>query len=264
MEVPDRLPGFVAALVIACILCEADAVASDPLDSPGWRIVAEQVLAGAPYRFDDRVSVHVPEVAEDPTRVPLHVQVTDIPGIQRIVVAADLNPITRAVTLLPEHRLDRVSFGTQIKVEQATPVRAAVLDDDGLWHVGGTWVSAAGGGCSAPSLASVDPSWSERLGEAGGRIFRGSKGVPDRLKFSVVHPMDAGFVSGVPRLYIQETSIHAIPDGKRVMRMLTTAAVSENPVFAFDFTGIEGVAIQGRDNNGNRFALRVAATKTVP
>ena len=231
----------------------------DPLDSPGWRIIAEGELDGADYVFDEAVIVTVPEVAEDSTRVPVHVSVDGIEGIQKLIVVAELNPITRAATVIPEASLSKLGFGLQIKVQQATPIRAAVLDGDGLWHVGGAWISAAGGGCTAPSTASVDPSWSHRLGESGGRLFSREGEGTQRLKFSVIHPMDAGFVASAPRLFVEETTIRSKATGDRLFRLLTTAAVSENPTFSIDLDVDSDLEIQGYDNNGHRYALDVAA-----
>lgn len=66
------------------------------------------------------------------------------------MVFAELNPIHKVLEMEPLRADARIGF--RIKVQQATPVRAAALTDDGVWHVGGRVVEAAGGGCTAPSL----------------------------------------------------------------------------------------------------------------
>ena len=51
------------------------------------------------------------------------------------------------------------------------PVRAAVRTGNGNWHVGGTWVNTAGGGCTLPSTGSASPEWQKRLGEVSSRVW---------------------------------------------------------------------------------------------
>ncbi len=67
----------------------------------------------------------------------------DLPGVQRLIVLVDRNPIRKVLALLPLAALPGLSFC--FKLEQASPVRALALTDDGLWHVGGTWVASSGG-----------------------------------------------------------------------------------------------------------------------
>ena len=43
------------------------------------------------------------------------------------------------------------------------PVRAAARTADGVWRIGGAWITATGGGCTLPSIGSGSPEWQERL-----------------------------------------------------------------------------------------------------
>ncbi|MEL7043926.1 MAG: thiosulfate oxidation carrier protein SoxY [Pseudomonadota bacterium] len=125
----------------------------DPLDSPSWKEMHRYVLGQGPFVFDERVKVIAPESAEDAMNVPVKVDASAIGGVQRMVVFADLNPITRIMELEPVDSLPVVSFN--FKVQQGTPLRAAVLDREGVWHVGGVYLDAAGGGCTQPSVGPV-------------------------------------------------------------------------------------------------------------
>ncbi|MHA7835586.1 MAG: quinoprotein dehydrogenase-associated SoxYZ-like carrier [Algiphilus sp.] len=245
------------AAVAFLIAPQLSAAPDDPLNSPSWSVMESRILEGRDYVFDDRVSVTVPAVAEDSTRVPVFASAKGFEAIQRMVVFVDLNPITSAAELIPSKVMGEMSLGLEVKVQQATPVRAAVLDKDGVWHISGGWVSAAGGGCTAPSIASARPDWRERLGQAGGRLWSGDKEAQRRLSFTVRHPMDAGFVAGLPELYLDETVI-ADEGGATLFTLRTLASVSEDPNFTLQLPpGSGDILIRGRDNNANRFTLRV-------
>ncbi|MEQ8269471.1 quinoprotein dehydrogenase-associated SoxYZ-like carrier [Algiphilus sp.] len=251
-----------AARVVTCAVAfflapSLSAAPEDPLKSPSWSVMETRILEGRDYVFDDRVSVTVPAVAEDSTRVPVFASAQGFEAIQRMVIFVDLNPITSAADLTPATPMAEMSLGLEVKVQQATPVRAAVLDKDGVWHIGGGWVSAAGGGCTAPSIASARPDWRERLGQAGGRVWAANEGQDRRLSFTVRHPMDAGFVAGLPELYLDETVI-ADAGGNPLFTLRTLASVSEDPNFTLRLPpGSGDILIRGRDNNANRFSLRV-------
>ena len=62
--------------------------------------------------------------------VPITVSVRDPPGIERIVVLVDRNPIRKVLEYQPVSALPSVSF--RFKLEQASPVRAAVRTADGI------------------------------------------------------------------------------------------------------------------------------------
>ena len=115
----------------------------DPLNSPSWNEMHKIILNAEPVIFDDRIEVSIPSFAEDPTNVPITIKVKDIKKIEEIIVFADLNPIQKVLSFKPFNIKPSLSF--RIKVEQSTPVRAGVKTSDGIWHVGGRWLEAAGG-----------------------------------------------------------------------------------------------------------------------
>jgi sulfur-oxidizing protein SoxY len=138
----------------------------------------------------------------------------------------------------------------RIRVEQATPLRAAVLTRDGLWHVGSTLIDAAGGGCTAPSVVRTQPGWEERIGEVlGGRYPRGEF---SRVRLQVAHPMDNGMVSGIPEFFINQAELRDQND-QLLARLELFPAVSENPNLAFDIEGAGQTRLVLRDNSGNQF-----------
>lgn len=242
---------LVAGLVFGLVWTGPTALAGgDPLRSPGWHLMEDRFFRDATVVHDDRVRVMAPPGAEDTTAVHGFVRVEGIDDIQRLLVFADLNPIPRIIDMRPHRAMPAVGF--QFKAQQATPLRAAVQTGDGTWYVGGTWVDAAGGGCSAPSIASANPEWQDRLGDLRGRRWQ-LDGGRQRLSFSVMHPMDTGLAPGIPLFFVEGVEVHG-GDGKLLATLEIDASMSENPEITLEIPGQDVVRVSGRDNNGNRFA----------
>ena len=146
----------------------APAVLTDPLDSPRWGDMQKEFFDAQPVVFDARIKVSGPAVAEDPLNVPITVDATALAGVEEMIVFADFNPIVKALRFEPGTA--RAALGFRIKLQQSSPIRAAVRTADGVWRVGGAWVTTTGGGCTLPSLGSGSPEWQERLNEVNGRL----------------------------------------------------------------------------------------------
>ena len=237
---------------------KADPFEGDPFQSFQWPELKKEFLGPkARVQFDARVSVQGPAFAEDPMNVPITVSAA-LPGVQRLVVLVDRNPIRKVLEMQPLAALPAVSF--RFKLEQASPVRALAQTADGVWHVGGTLVDSSGGGCTVAGGSRADGSWTQTLGQVSGRLFAGgapsSSTVGDsasRLRVRIMHPMDTGLVGGIPAFYVTRLSVR---DGQQreLLRIHTFEPVSENPVFSFDFAKPPPgpLRIVGLDNNGNR------------
>lgn len=241
----------------------ADPFEGDPFKSFQWPALKKEFLGlGARTRFDERVKVLGPAFAEDSMNVPITVAV-GLPGVQRLIVLVDRNPIRKVLELQPLVALPAVSL--RFKLEQASPVRALALTADGVWHVGGTLVDASGGGCTVAGGARADASWTQTLGQVSGRVYASglpSAGKPGdgaaRLRVRIMHPMDTGLVGGIPAFYVSKLAVRDAND-RELLRLQTFEPVSENPVFSFDFAKAPPgpLRIVGVDNNGNRIDSRV-------
>lgn len=242
---------FLSVLLACLFSLPVLASPPDPLESPMWDYLRNIFLTDQSYQFDGRVKVSVPPFAEDPTQVPVLVDASSITEpIEKIVVWADFNPIQHIYTYYPLKEI-RNRLSLRIKVQQATPVRAAVKLHTGNWLVGGAWIDAEGGGCTAPSLANASPYWESHLGEISGRKFIRSDG--GRFKFKVIHPMDTGLVSSIPEFYLEQLELRT-GSGDVLARMELSQPVSENPVFTFDVLDqSRSHTVWLRDNNGNEF-----------
>lgn len=229
----------------------------DPLDSPSWAVMHELMLNNEPVVFDDRVIVNTPDFAEDALNVPVSIEVAGIENIQDIVVFADLNPIQKVLSFKPIEVKPYLAF--RIKVEQATPVRAAVKTADGVWHVGGRWLDAAGGGCTAPSHGMSTGAWHETLMDVSSRYWKNKTPDYGRLRLRIMHPMDTGLAPGIPEFYIEQFSV-INEEGEKLAELDTYQPLSENPIFTFDLNKSSlttEINLVGRDNNGNQLTATI-------
>jgi len=212
------------------------------------------LLDGMPFVFDDRVRVIAPESAEDVMNVPVKVDASAIDGVQRLLVFADLNPITRIMELEPIDSLPVVSFN--FKVQQGTPLRAAVLDREGTWHVGGVYLDAAGGGCTAPSVGSGNSDWAQSLGNVTARLWQTEFG--QRMRVRIMHPMDTGLAPRIPVFIIEKLEV-TDRWGERLALLSLHEPIAENPILTLDLLQRDDVQVFAVDNNGNRFAATVSS-----
>jgi sulfur-oxidizing protein SoxY len=242
---------LVAAMGLSGVVAANELV--DPLDSPGWRWMQARYFADQSVRFDDRVQVLLPSSAEDALQVPVMVQVHELRP-EEILVFADLNPITTILRYYPVAAEPRIGF--RFKVQQGTPVRAAARTADGVWHVGGAWLEASGGGCTAPSFGTGGGRWQDRFAEVAGRTWaRGPE--QQRLRYRVIHPMDTGLADGIPAFFIERTEFRSAQEGMLLASLETFEPVSEDPIFTLDLNTEQAIRISGRDTQGNRFQVEV-------
>ncbi|MEQ8232637.1 MAG: quinoprotein dehydrogenase-associated SoxYZ-like carrier [Gammaproteobacteria bacterium] len=241
-----------AAMPIALSAAQATDSQVDPLGSPQWEFMHRTILDGAPYAFDSRVVVMTPASAEDAMNVPVSFRVEGLGTVERVVVFADLNPIHKVLVFHPHAA--RAALGFRVKIEQATPIRAAALTADGVWHVGGAWVDAAGGGCTAPGYSRTAGTWYETLGQVRHHRWPGAGGVDavERLRLQVMHPMDTGLAEGIPAFYLERLEV-TDDEGRRYATLELFEPVSENPYFTLDLdAGGRPLRLSGHDLNGNR------------
>lgn len=247
-----------SCLLVCCLSLTVHAAevdpGKDPVPSVMWDFYQKQFLGDAPFVFDERVKLLAPPFAEDARQVPLEIDARAFKGeVVKIFAWAELNPLPKIVDFEPVSGV-LPWLSIRIRVEQATPLRAAVLTRDGVWHVGSTLIDAAGGGCTAPSVVRTEPGWEEHVGEVlGGRYPRNDF---SRLRLQVAHPMDNGMVSGIPEFFINHAELRGQQD-QLLARLELFPAVSENPSLAFDLEGAGQTRLLMRDNSGNQFEASI-------
>ena len=224
--------------------------AADPLESARWGDMRKEFFGDQTMVFDTRIEVTEPLTAEYPMNVPVAVNAAALPDVREVVVFADFNPIVRILEFTPGAAEASLAF--RIKLQQSSPVRAAARTGDGVWHVGGTWVTTTGGGCTVPSTGSASPEWQSRLNEVNGRMWS-RQGQGERVRLRIIHPMDTGLAPSVPAFHIE--SLVLADEKTELMTIRTFEPVSENPLFTIDLapgTDPARIRVTGRDNNGNR------------
>ena len=251
-----------AAVVTFPALAQEDQTGGDPLGSMQYPGLREQTIGKARAKFSDTVIVKGPAFADDAMNVPLLVDARGLSqvggGVVRIRVAVDRNPVRQVLDFEPLRALPMLAF--HIRLEQASPVRAFVQTRDDQWHVGSTWVQAAGGGCTVPGVTRVDGSWSKTVGQVQARFFNNVLEASRRLRLRVMHPMDTGLVAGIPAFYIEDLQL-IDSAGQPWWRIALHEPVSENPLITFELPtqSPRGFRLIGRDNNGNRIDAEVSA-----
>lgn len=220
---------------------------ADPLASPNWPGLATTLFGRDPVRFDDRIHVRFPAIAENQHEFPVEVDARGVAGVKRLLIFADLNPIPLAVDFTPGRSQPFLSI--RIKLDQRTPVRGAVQLADGSWLVSGNWIDAAGGGCSAPPVSRVKGDWAQHLGEVRGGAWAEQDGARVRLAFR--HPMDTGFVANIPTYNLETVKLTGA-DGADYGSIEMEAAVAEDPAVTLLTTARAGdvLRVSGRDTNG--------------
>uniref|UniRef100_UPI000363293C thiosulfate oxidation carrier protein SoxY n=1 Tax=Rhizorhabdus wittichii TaxID=160791 RepID=UPI000363293C len=123
--------GLALLLATSGLPASARAYPADPLGSPMWQAHARTLFGDDPVRFDPRVRVAFPAIAENQRVFPVAVDARGIAGVVRIILFADLNPIPVAIDYRPQAA--EPYLATRIKLDQRTPVRAAVQLADGQW-----------------------------------------------------------------------------------------------------------------------------------
>lgn len=258
--IPGRRVAGMAALLLLATTPASAGPPPDPLGSVVWDTLAATVFGDAPVLFDERVKVLAPADVENALAMPLAVDASALPDVRELVLLADLNPFP--VVLRFEPLAAAPVIATRIKIQQATAVRGAARTADGVWHVNGRLVDAAGGGCAAPPEAYAAADWSSHLGEVQGRVWP-EAGAAARLKLRIRHPMDTGLSAGIPAFFIETLTVSA-EDGRPLARIHPLEPVSEDPVFTLEPRlppGTRALRLTGRDNNGGEIAASIPVTE---
>ena len=234
----------------------AQITAQDPLSSSMWGYFHERMLEKKDYVFDSSIKVSVPPFAENSAQVPIEIDARQLTGnIQKAVVWAELNPIPQVLTYTPLQADSLENFmALRIRVEQATPIRAAFLMSDGVWHIGSARVEAEGGGCTMPSTSRAEEGWEKNLGKLLGARFE----LPDssRLRVNISHPMDNGLNSSIPEFFLDKAELRN-QQGEVLAKLDLFASLSENPTITLGVRNQGQTTLWLADNNGNEFVANL-------
>lgn len=252
--------GLAGAMIVVAGTAFAASSPSDPLNSVMWEALRDQYFAGAPVVFDDAVRVNAPAAAEDTRAVPVSVDATALGKVVEMVAIADLNPFPLVLRYHPGTAAPYIA--TRIKIQQATAVRGAARTADGVWHVSGVMVDAAGGGCSAPPASYAQKDWADHVGEVQARLWPADADGVARLRLRIRHPNDTGLVDGIPAYFVETLQVEAQSPGgsAELAKIDSLEPVSENPVYSLDVRpppDATALVLRGRDNQGGEIRATI-------
>jgi sulfur-oxidizing protein SoxY len=166
-----------------------------------------------------------------------------------MILFADLNPIPKIIDMDLKAIYPLISLN--IKVAQETPLRALILDENSVWHIGSNNIKSFGGGCSVASVTSSDTDFGKLLGKIKSEVFEVEKDTY-RIKSSIFHPMETGLIFGNPEFYINKI---VLKDGINILSTMELfSAISENPRFIFETkVKSQNYIIEFSDVDGNVF-----------
>jgi sulfur-oxidizing protein SoxY len=243
---------YIFFLLVQFLLIQ-NSYAKNPVESPTFDDILKDIIHNEKYIFDDKnIKIKVPLFADNPIQVPIFVDAKAIKNAKKLIVFADLNPIPKIIDMDLQNLLPIISLN--IKVAQETPLRALVLDENNLWHIGSNNIKSFGGGCSVASVSSSNTDFEKLLGKAKGDVFQ--TGDIYRLKASIFHPMETGLIFGNSEFYINKITIKA--DDKILANILAYSAISENPRFIFETkVKSDDYKIEFSDIDGNHFSTDI-------
>ena len=242
---------FIVNFLVFTILSTTLYANKDPLNSPMWNDVKKKFFADEKFVFDDKnIKIKVPSFADNPLQVPIYVDASYFKNATRLLIFADLNAI---IPLIDMQLIDfQPIISVNMKIAQGTPLRAAVQDENGLWHVASKEIKSFGGGCSVASEASGLDNWESMLGKSKTKVFKLEN--KDRIKLSIFHPMDTGLFVGNPEFFIEKIKISQ--NDKHLASIKTYSSVSENPRFLLESKSHkEQYLINLSDTDGNQFSI---------
>jgi sulfur-oxidizing protein SoxY len=235
-------------LLLTLFLLSSNAQIKNPIESPIFEDIIKSIIADEKYIFNDNIILKVPDFADNPFQVPIYVDGRKIPNAKRLVLFADYNPIPNIIDINLKNLLPVISIN--IKVAQGTPLRALILDDKNIWHVGSINIRSNGGGCDISAQSSNEYKYENRLGEIKTEFFPKDDGY--RIKTSIFHPMETGLVFGTTAFYIDSIIIRN--KDEILANISSTSVISENPRFTFESKNkIDNLTIEFTDNDGNKY-----------
>jgi sulfur-oxidizing protein SoxY len=205
------------------------------------------------------IKIIIQDEVEESHEVSMVVKIpNNLKDTKKIYILVDNNPIQLVTKIFPEKPIKTVGFN--IRMEQDSYVRAAILNSEGIWNISSKKVIVKSpGGCSLPACDPTKQVCEEsELGKIVMNKYKRSSG-DWRLKFKINHPMDTGLVSNpesgelVPEYYINW--VYFKDSNGALAKAQTFGALSANPTLILDFyENILDPNVKVTDSKGNEFS----------
>ena len=232
--------------------------ALDPRNSEVWSDLQNQLLGkDAKVSFVDDIKLIMQDYIEESHKVPLIVTLPKrLHNFKKFILLIENNPIQQVISLKPYRAIE--ALGMNVRLEDDSPIRAAILDKDGNWNIGSKMVFVANaGGCSTPACEpGIEVCEPGIVGKIVVKEYEREAGA-QRIKLKITHPMETGFVVDVDGEIIPEyfvKTIHVDDRDGPIADIITYAALSSDPVILLDLPEKgQSVRIHVVDSHGLEF-----------
>ena len=228
---------------------------------PAFQTVKEQYLGkNQEFLNNSKIKIIIQDEVEEAHEVSMVVKIPKtLKDAKKILILVDNNPIQLVTKIFPQKSLKSVGFN--IRMEQDSYVRAAILDRKKIWNISSKKVIVKSpGGCSLPACDSTKEVCApSKLGKIVMQKYKRSSG-DWRLKFKINHPMDTGLVTDpssgkiIPEYHVNW--LYFQNDKEELARAQTFGALSANPTFILDFyDDFLEPTVKATDTKGKAFSL---------
>ncbi len=236
------------------------AVSKETQYGEAFHAIKQEYLGTSDYINNSKIKIIIQEEIEEAHEVAMVVKIPKELNLNKqIVILVDDNPIQLVTRIYPQREVK--SIGMNIRLEQDSYVRAAILSDDNIWNIGSKKVIVnSPGGCSLPSCnPEKEICEIKELGKISMQKYKRTSG-DWRLKFKINHPMDTGLVSDpksgktIPEYYINKVDFS--DKNGYLAKAKTYGALSANPTLVLDFGNpIKNINVKATDTKGLEFQL---------
>ena len=233
---------------------------NEPYGNAFLSIKEEYLGKNQQYLNNSNIRIIIQDEVEEAHEVSMVVKIPKtLKDTKKIFIIVDNNHIQLVTKIFPNKPLKSVGFN--IRMEQDSFVRAAILDEQNIWNISSKKVIVKSpGGCSLPAC---DPTKEicapSKLGKIVMHKYKRSSG-DWRLKFKINHPMDTGLVidtnSGniIPEYHVNW--LYFENDKEELAKAQTYGALSADPTFILDFyDDFLEPKVKATDTKGKAFSL---------
>ena len=232
--------------------------ALDSQNSEMWNDLKNKLLGkNAKVFFVEDVKIIMQDYIEEAHKVPLIVTIPNrLHNFNKLILLIENNPIQQVISLKPYRSIEAI--GMNVRLEDDSPIRVAILDNDGNWNIGSKMVFvASAGGCSTPACdPAIEVCEPGIVGKIAVKEYEREAGA-QRIKLKITHPMETGFVVDtegeiIPEYFIKNIHVDDI-DGP-IADITTFAALSSDPVLLLDLPEKgQSVRVHVMDSHGLEF-----------
>ncbi len=264
-----QMPGLFLPRLMACMMTVVVSSAhAAPVDA--WPTLREAFFAGKTLQESPApVRLEVPPTAENPALVPVRM-VAIRPGIKRVWLLVDANPVPMTATLSLLRDIPDFEFETRIRLEKSTRVRVVVEDVHGQYSMTSVEVRTPGGGCGG----GLDGDEAKLRAEAGRIKIRHEPSAPSttnpasgRWVLMIKHPMRTGFERTTQGYYAKPWYIRQVQiaqGGQPLLNADLGVGISADPWITLPaLSNLPAeLRVSASDNEGNVYQHASQATKT--